>query len=66
MNKNNYDLLEDNVLKKLKILILAIVLMAVSTIVIIMTGKTYTLKINNFNYASNLEQLNIQIEDENM
>ena len=51
---------------KLKIIILAISLIIVSLIVIIFNGNTYTVKLDNISEISNIDELNIIIEDENV
>ena len=55
--------------KKFKAFILAIILIIISSIVIILNGRTYVLKVDNINYNSNISdinELNIKIEDENI
>ena len=49
--------------KKVKVLLLTITLIIISFLVILINGKTYTLKINNLNDISNIEKINIKIED---
>ena len=52
--------------KKFKAFILAIILIIISSIVIILNGRTYVLKVDNINYNSNISdinELNIKIED---
>lgn len=51
---------------KLKLLILAIILFIISSVFIILNGNTYTIKIDNMNETSDIENLNIKIEDENV
>ena len=51
-------------MKKLKVLILAIVLFIISAIVIILMGKTYTIKIDRNDYSGNLNECNLIIENE--
>ncbi|MBQ9313743.1 MAG: YdcF family protein [Clostridia bacterium] len=53
-------------MKKLKALVLAIILFIISVVVIIINGKTYTMKIDNTGYISDIEEWNIEIQDENV
>ena len=52
--------------KKSKALILAIILIIISILYISITGNTYTIKIDNPHLVSNIEKVNIEIEDENI
>lgn len=51
---------------KLKLFILAIILLMISSIFIILNGNTYTVEIDNMREISSIEELNIKIEDENV
>ena len=51
---------------KLKISILAIILLIISSVFIILNGNTYIVEIDNMNEMSGIEDLNIKIEDENI
>ena len=53
-------------MKKIKALILAIILIIISSIVIVISANTYTIKIKNVDLASNIDEWNIEIEDENV
>ena len=53
-------------MKKLKALILAIILIAISVVTIIVNGKIYTLKFDNMNSISNINEVKIEIKDENI
>ena len=55
-----------NLKKKIKVLILAIILFIISAIYIIVNGNTYTIRYNNFSGFSDIENINIDIEDENI
>lgn len=50
----------------LKVFILAIILTIISSIFIILNGRTYTIKINTVDGISNIENLEVKIEDENI
>ncbi len=52
--------------KKTTFLLLAIFLFIISTIVIIVFGDTYTIKIDNLQRFKDIENINIKIEDENI
>lgn len=51
-------------MKKIKVLMLAIFLLIISSVVIIANGKTYTLKIGNWNYTNSINELVMKIDDE--
>lgn len=53
-------------MKKIKVLIMAIVLIVISILFIIINGNTYIIKIDNINAIDNVEKLNIEIEDKNI
>ena len=52
--------------KKIKVLILAIILTVISILFIILNGNTYTIKTERLNDISNIENLNIKMEEENI
>ena len=52
--------------KKTKIFTLAIVLAIISLVFIILNGNTYTVEINDVREISNIEDLNIKIDNENV
>lgn len=49
---------------KLRVLILAIILTIISTFCIAINGKTYTVKFDGFSSISNIDELNIEIEQD--
>ncbi len=51
---------------KLKLFILAIILLIISSVFIILNGNTYTVRIDNMNEMSGIEDINIKIENENV
>ncbi|MBR6033769.1 MAG: YdcF family protein [Clostridia bacterium] len=53
-------------MKKLKALISAIILMTISLTVIIITGKTYTLKIDRIRNITDIEAISIKFDNENV
>lgn len=55
-----------NISNKVKIIILTIFLVVVSTLFIIINGNTYTIKYDNLNNNIEIEKLNIFIEDEDI
>ena len=52
--------------KKIKVLVLAIILTVISILFIILNGNTYTIKTERLNDISNIENLNIKMEEENI
>ena len=52
--------------KKSKVFILSFILIIISTLVIIINGNTYTMKLDNVKHISNIDELDISIENENI
>ena len=52
--------------KKIKVIILSIILFIISVIFIMINGNTYTIKYNNLREISDINDLDIKIEDENI
>ena len=53
---------------KIKILILALILFIISTVVIIINGKTYIVKIENYslNEISNIDEIKVKLDKDNV
>ena len=53
---------------KIKILILALILLIISALVIIINGKTYIVKIenNNLNEISNIDEIKVKLDKDNV
>ena len=52
-------------MKIIKGLIVLVILTCISSIVILITGKTYTVKLNNIDYISSVDELQLEINNEN-
>lgn len=56
----------NNINKKINLLFLTLLLIVISIIVIVINGKTYTIKYDNIKGIKNIEELKIEIEDEDI
>ena len=65
---NHYFLKGEHRLNKIKILILTLILFIISSLFIIINGKTYTVKIENINLRkiNSVDELDVRIENDNI